>query len=1197
MMPLTDPLALPLDGIRVVEASAGTGKTYTIATLYLRLILERGLAPEAIVVATFTRAATAELATRLRARVVRADRLLTDSDPGATRSDDEAEDASVREAIRQALDQGVALDALRERAHAAVLALDGAMIGTLHAFCFRALEEFGFDTGQGLARRELVEDAGALELEIVRDFWRRGSGDPETAQRLVDGWGSPETLAQQLRDARWRGRGIAVPAPDDAALNTGFETARQRIAGWNESVCKAFATELARCVGTPRTVNERARMFAALRGWAADGNADTARSTFNAHDAASITAAALETLQPRGVRPVGQAFDDIEALCAADAALAEADASRTRLPLAELLREARAYLEAERPLRLAAQNLVSHDTAIDRLRAALADATRGKAAAAAMRRRWQAALIDEFQDTDTAQWEIVRRLFGESTLVVVGDPKQSIYGFRGGDVYAWREAIASSPNARLTLATSYRSGAGMVAATSALFARDGAFIEAGIDCPPGAAADRVARRALLRGDETLPGMLFWRFAATDLGQDDGKPASNARVLAGVESACVGWIARALADPAMRLRGRDGTLQRLRAEHVAVLVNKNEQAASMQAALSRAGVPASCNLRASVFASDEAADLALLLDAVAAPDDLRRTRAAHASLLLGGDATTIAAGIDDDTKQAELLEDIAAACTTVRHQGPLPWLHGLIARAAPRLLALPDGERRIANYLQLAELLQDLDAASFGIEDLAARFARVRVDATDDADSARLRLDTDTAAVTVSTVHAAKGLEYDIVLLPYAVLGRDPAGSKSSVPRYWHHQGNTARVALGQGTPEAIREIARREIEAEAIRVLYVAVTRARALCIVPWGEANAARFSPLHHLLHGLGRAAPLATDAAGCAAALEELRERAGGTIGVEALPAGPGRRGARAQADAASTLAARAFNRAGLERDWQVWSFSRLVRGSGNHASADPQPGAGDADAVATTTTDDDPGIGGARFGTAVHAAFERTDFAAWRDADDVPDSEQALLVRCLADAGLAGERGVPPRAVMLAGDCIRGTLNAELPCGVRLCNVAADARRAEIEFHLALQPARAADLYALLHHHGYQQARSGVAPATLHGLLTGKIDLTFTHAGRFHLIDWKTNRCPPYDEAALAAEIALHDYDLQWLVYTLALHRWLRLQLPGYAYDRHVGEAYYLFVRGMADGRGIHVDRPPRELIEAMDALFTAHTEGGA
>ncbi|HEX8778533.1 MAG TPA: PD-(D/E)XK nuclease family protein, partial [Rhodanobacter sp.] len=189
-----------------------------------------------------------------------------------------------------------------------------------------------------------------------------------------------------------------------------------------------------------------------------------------------------------------------------------------------------------------------------------------------------------------------------------------------------------------------------------------------------------------------------------------------------------------------------------------------------------------------------------------------------------------------------------------------------------------------------------------------------------------------------------------------------------------------------------------------------------------------------------------------------------------------------------------------------------------------------------------------------------------------------------------GLATDAGADLRAVELTGACMRAALNAALPCGVRLCDVAPMQRRAEIEFHLSLAPARSAELMALLHAHGYQRQRGGVAPEHLCGLLTGKIDLTFAFDGCFHIVDWKTNRCAPYDDAALRAEIAAHDYDLQWLIYTLALHRWLRQQLRDYDYDRHVGEVYYLFVRGMHDGAGVHVDRPPRALVEAMDGLFT-------
>jgi exodeoxyribonuclease V beta subunit len=180
------------------------------------------------------------------------------------------------------------------------------------------------------------------------------------------------------------------------------------------------------------------------------------------------------------------------------------------------------------------------------------------------------------------------------------------------------------------------------------------------------------------------------------------------------------------------------------------------------------------------------------------------------------------------------------------------------------------------------------------------------------------------------------------------------------------------------------------------------------------------------------------------------------------------------------------------------------------------------------------------------------------------------------------------------MQVGGCIRGALNVRLACGTRLGEVQPERRREEMEFHLRLAPSRVDDLFALLHWHGYQRGRGGFGVARLHGMLIGIMDLVFEHDGRYYLVEYKTNLLPAYDADALREAIAGHDYDLQYLLYVLALHRWLRLVLPGYDYDTHVGEVYYLFVRELKDGRGVYRDRPPRELIEAMDALFDAREE---
>ncbi|MFO1507855.1 MAG: UvrD-helicase domain-containing protein [Lysobacterales bacterium] len=1196
-----DALDLPLDGIRVVEASAGTGKTFTIATLYLRLILERGLAPEEIVVATFTRAAAAELSERLRKRLVVADDLLAAADPGQPRDDDDGEKTETRRVIDQAISRGVAGDELKKRAHDARLAIDTALIGTLHGFCHRALAEFGFESGQALREPELVEDLRALELEIVRDFWRGGGGDPEAAQCLAANWGDPGTLVNQVADARWRGRTVDPLAarPDTQVLREHLNAARAVIASWDDAALERAREEIRRAIGNGSSRKSLLEKVDSIRMESASPRDDAAFTKAVRKDLAAFSDEKFAGKEWFNGPFQGSELPSIQHLAAAIDALDAADG----LLAAHLLRAARACLEAELPRRLAARNQMSHDGAVDRLAAALDDPARSAGLEARIGARWKAALIDEFQDTDAQQWKVVHELFGTATLVLVGDPKQAIYGFRGGDVFAWLAACACADGPALRLAESHRAGAGIACATNALFSQPGAFIDAGIGHPEIRAADRVARRALLRGDDVVPALQVWRLDPAALGCAADKSISKGLAWDTLERACVAQIATWLADGSgFALRDDDGETKPLRAKNIAVLVDKNDQARSLQAALGRAGIPAASESRASVHASDEASDLALLLAALAAPDDARRARAACASVLVGEDAAAIATTIHDDAAHAALLERVAEWAANVRQQGPLPWLHRLIASAGPRLLSLPDGQRRVANYLQLAELLQELHAQCFSLADLASRFARARAEAADDADAARLRLDTDADAVTVSTVHVAKGLEYDVVLVPCAVLGHkiNPAKRGSGITLHWYHVGNVPHVAIGSMASADARRQAAQEDAAEDVRKLYVAVTRASAACVLPWGWVNEVESSALYHVLQpGSGDDGAKATaKAAACGERLKQLRKRAGAdAVRVVELPVGGARRYAPAQ-DHASPLHAREFRRDDLERDWRTWSFSSLVRGRGDPNAGDTLPGAGDSDPVpAVEMPGEDRDLAGPRFGTAVHAVFEATDFATWRDVADAPVPARALIEHSLRTQGLASATSRLARGVAAVSGFVRNALNTTLPCGARLCDIAPARRRAEIEFHLALHPARSSALYALLHRHGYQSERGGVEPDRLHGLLTGKIDLVFAHAGRFHIVDWKTNRCPPYDAAALGAEVTKHDYDLQWLLYTLALHRWLRQQVPGYAYDTHVGEVYYLFVRGIVEGRGVHRDRPPRDLIAAMDALFDTDAEAAA
>jgi exodeoxyribonuclease V beta subunit len=1198
------PLDMPLSGVRLVEASAGTGKTFTIATLYLRLILEQGLMPEQIVVATFTRAATAELAIRLRKRLRLADDMLRHEDPPRDRDDDDGEARATRAVIAHALETNDK-HVLAKRARAAELAMDTAVIGTLHAFCNRCLGEFGFETGGAPGELELLEDSRVLQQEIIEDFWRSCSTDADAARLLAETWRKPDALAIQACDPRWRGRHAEVIEPDLDSLQKDYERLRSSIAAWDEQVFDVADAELKECFSHHGARTPRKKALRALRAWAC-AEADQIEDSNAAKEASRFLHEA--ECEPKSFQrnTRGEPFDQARSVCALLRRLESAREAQEVMPAARLLLKARAYLDRELPARMKALDVVGHDQAVDELAAALDDPQYGARAVRAIRQRWPVALVDEFQDTDPQQWKILKRLFVHEggTLVLVGDPKQAIYGFRGGDVHAWLLAKHDAQGEPLRLDESQRAGSGVSSAINALFSRKDAFVEAGIAHEDVRSAPRVAECALLVDGEAASGLQVWRLPLPEpKGKTKPKVHSKGDAQSRIEAACVTQIVEWLEGARrgrVQLREGDGGTRELCARDIAVLVDSNAQAKSMQRALARAGVPAASCLRASVYASDEARDLRLLLEALRDPADAARARAARASLLVGDDALAIVKTCSDDAALDALLIETAEWATLVRRRGPLPLLHRLIARAAPRLLALPGGDRRVANYLQLAERLQDDHASSFGIDDLCDRYARaLRESAGDtDADAVRLRLDTDAQAVQIATVHAAKGLEYGVVLLPCAASGHASKKNGKKPALTWYHEGDTAYVAVGNEISPEMEMRAQEEMLAEDVRRFYVGVTRARATCVLPWGCVRQANETALHWLLHAVGREAPLDLDEPSCEQALAELVARGGRHIAVAPLPEASAKRLAKMRTGTMQIKAAE-FHGA-IERNWRTWSFSRLVRHDSRVDSADPLPGSGDESPVVVAETSAMPVaiLAGARFGSAVHEVLEKTDFAAWRDAEALPESEGALLARSLRAQGLPQPGTISlERAVAEAGGCVRGALNVRLDCGARLCDVEPQRRRAEMEFHLRLAPSRVDALFALLHAHGYQRGRNGFGTAHLHGMLTGVIDLVFEHGGRYHLVDYKTNLLPDYGSESLNAAITAHDYDLQYLIYTLALHRWLRQVLPDYDYDAHIGEVYYLFLRGLREGKGVHRDRPPRELIGAMDALFDGELERAA
>ena len=1200
-MSAPDPyLAVPLQGVQRIEASAGTGKTYTLATLVTRLVVERGLRVGQILAVTFAEAATQELRKRIRERLQLTLALLdappTDAAP--------PEAVLTHQLLAQQRARGVESDdALRRRVRQATVDIDLAAIFTIHGFCMRVLREHALDAGQGFDVPELLANDRDLREQVAADLWRVHAQDSASADDLLALWKQGYTeLAQDLRDLLevpvLLPADAPLPADPSAALREAAEVlieaidlhldeARRQIAAAFDD--KVFDGRRARRPSFDKAFEELER-----------GRADAQwPRTDKTHLQKLLPSQLLDFCKDGQAEsvPASPLFDALKAWCAADDAM-EAWRARRRAALLHRLRdEAR-----DRMALLKRQRRVQ---GYDDLIAGVANALhgpQGDALARQLRAQYAVALVDEFQDTDARQWRIFDRVFGSGSdapaLFLIGDPKQAIYGFRGGDVHTYLAAGKVATDAP-ALAHNFRSRPAVLDAVEALYRQAGtaAFVDDNIVFHHLEPGGKRHDHDYLRDGAPAPALTVWQ-APAPAGEDaKGKAkttwrAAEARDLA--TRACVAAIHGVLADArAGRAQlNEKGTLRPVQPGDIAVLVRTHREATQVQRALALAGIPAVAAGKQSLFATDEARELHVLLLALLHGGDDGRLRAALATVLVGQDAAAIDALDRDGDAHRRWQMQAQHWRDRLRSGGPLALVTALCTAQADRLLGLLDGERRVSNFLQLAEALQEAQRTALGLHGLVDWLAR-RIAEADPGDEAQLlRLESDARRVQIVTLHKSKGLEYPLVFLPFVGIGGKPAdpGRYCTV----HDAGAGRRLhwkleALPEaGWPEA-KAAWLQERQAEDARLLYVGLTRAEHalwLATGPFYNADKTALAPMLGDANAL-RAAGVAFDA----------------TLPPVDLPRLPA-------AQDGAVPPARTPSRV-LRNDWWVYSFSQLARAEGGDASSAatlPAPGgsdepeAGEAlDEAPAEAAAFDPRFAGNRYGVALHAALEHADFAAWRawrDGAPAPADEARVIAAALGGEGY-GEDALAD-GVALTTRLVGHTLTVALPEGVRLCDVPADARRAELEFQFSLQPTRVDALLALLHAHGVVRERQGFGlRQQLEGLMTGLIDLTYRHDGRWYVLDYKSNRLPAYDAGALQRAMAHSEYDLQALIYTLALHRWLRFRLGdaasggGYDYARDFGGIRYVFCRGLdaaSDASpGIHAQRFAPELVHALDALF--------
>jgi exodeoxyribonuclease V beta subunit len=1181
----TSTALVPLAGVTAIEASAGTGKTYTITQLYLRLLVEQGLDVAGILVVTYTKAATAELRSRIRERLVEAAGVFRTGSPP---------DGFHAELLRRVPDHAGAARAIER----AVQGFDEAAIFTIHGFCQRVLTERAFESGVPFDT-DVVPDQDDLLLEVVDDFWRLHveAATPGLVRYLIKARWSPEWLRNQVRGHLGR-RYARVLVPDDPGDLTPIEERVAAAVVGLRGDWSGVRDGLARLVkGLPLEKASYRDAHVAADVAKIDGLLAAGAS------AAELCAAVRRFTSVRLVEhrtdpcwvPDHPFVRRCDELAAAVAARDAAYAARAALLFARL----RDFAEHELAVRKTAAGVQFYDDLLEALWRALHDPLRGAALAAAIRRRYPAALVDEFQDTDPVQYDVVRRIYGDAAcpVVLVGDPKQAIYSFRGADVFSYIRA-RDEADARHPLDVNWRADAPLVEAVNALFTSHARpFVFDGIRfVRSDPAPDRTA--PVLQLDDPGPALRIWWL---DGSTDKAVPKKDAARRA-IE-ATASEIARLLAlGAAGRARLGDAALV---GGHVAVLVRKNEEGRRMREALLARGIASVQQAVDSVFASREAAELERVLVAIAEPGQAPLVRAALATEMLGYDADALEQLAGDDGAWDERIERFHEYHHRWQTAGFVSMLRELLVRerVAERLLAFPDGERRMTNLWHTAELLQAAAMRRRGgiaalVEWLAdARDAEAGRPAEMTDDEHLLRLESDAELVQIVTVHKAKGLQYPIVFCPFLWDGHLYA---QKGPHLVFHEDDAARATLDVGTPDGAlrRRRACDEELAERLRLLYVALTRAQHRCYVVWGKVNEGGRSPLAWLLHAGGStsAEAIAERYDGLApgalrAEVDGLAARSGGSIAVQTLPTPTAARVA-APASPGVDLAPRRL-RHPIRPGYTIASFTALVRDEVELERPDFDQADEPTTEPAEVALDPHGFPAGPRVGRCLHAILEAIDFVA---------PEPTVVGAKLRAFGIDA-RWEPVTVEWLAR-----ILATPLDDGgrLRLAGVPRTRRVNELGFYY---PVRGLDVARL----GGELARAGFATGAFldaarrlparaaEGFLTGSIDCVLEHEGRYFVLDYKSNRLgaslDAYAAPALGAAMVRGHYWLQYLIYVVAVHRWLGRRLAGYDYDRHFGGVRYLFLRGMdparGAGAGVYADRPGRAVVERLDALLA----GGA
>ena len=1223
-----DPINFPLFGNRLIEASAGTGKTYTIAALYVRLILNHGsedtkpqreLLPSDILVVTFTDAATKELRERIRHRLTTTARYFREQP---------VDNDDFMQQLRASYDCD-SWSGCARRLEIASNWMDEAAIYTIHGWCNRMLQQHAFASGSLFKQEVNTHDAELLRT-VVLDYWRTFyySLQDDNFKTVTEIFQSPDDLQKIIGHLITSSDAIdtcnTIHNSLDELCADYYQRKQSQLSAlkkpwiqWADEMEALIDDAVNKKMLPARNYNSanRGNWFKKIRLWSASSE-QTELDIGKGFD--NLSPQGLQVLTTTGNNPpehVGfMALSQIP----------EQIAALPKLKI-ELIKHAILWIRHRYTGEKQRLAQLTFDDMLTRLDNAL-HSEQGDRLVNIINEQFPIALIDEFQDTDPIQYRIIERLYPATcnnglACLMIGDPKQAIYSFRGADIYTYLKAHEATEDRHYTLNTNFRSTQALVEAVNQIFAQadkhaEGAFLFKNDDVNPIPFIPVKAKGRdelwIEKGDVSAAPLTLWHWPAEGL---ISAPVYRNKMAEATASEIVELLITAQQGQTGFKSIKDDSFKALQAGDIAILVRTGKEAHLIRNALSRRQLRSVyLSENDNVYKTDEARDILFWLRAFAEPRNERRVRAALSTQSLGWTYQALYQLTVDETLWEQQLERFLDYQLRWQEDGVLPALRQFINDYQIHLQlqqsATHDSERSLTNLLHLAELLQQASMQLEGEQALIRFLAEAIADENGQTpDEHTIRLESDANLIKIVTIHKSKGLEYPLVFLPFICSFREVSARFDNYYRY-HDDNQTLRIELNKS--DDIRKFSDKERLQEDLRLLYVAMTRARYACwlgISPLkvGNDNDCQLekSAIGHLLNW--------RDKLEANHLLNQLNKLKGhcAAIAIKHIPTSDESLLSPSTFEENLTSPRTAHNK--IADSWWIASYSALPTFEKNSstnpkaqiqeietAQDDKQSDEADVDKIVINFNTDPVHTlpRGAGPGVLIHTLLEQCGQYGFQTVATSPLLGQQLIKSIFNQPLWQDKHEILDNALAqwLRQPLLAGTTTS-------LADLDNGQYQTELEFLIGANTVSVAQLDALISEQTFNALpRPKLAANQINGLLKGFIDLVFVVDQQYYVADYKFNhlgnQASVYTTELLTTTMLNKRYDLQSILYLLALHRLLKVRLgEAYHYDTHVGGCLYLFLRGHqgpAQGRIFY--KPPHQLIEELDAMFAGTVTQG-